>query len=313
MGLGFLDSILAAFAPNWQLRVPVLLRVTAASLPLAAGAALLSAATGLAANSRQCTDPCLQAARGALKECTSSAHGAFTDALDGCLERDHTCVDACRSMRQDCRDSTSVGPALAACGVELDARQAECRNSYPLAPKRRARCIYEAEVAAAQCRRRAFRHGRQELRDCRLAFQQCADACGPGGPLGGVDACKTEAKTATQSVLSGCRLTYQVTASACIDKDLTCTQGCVDAREACTAPTQATLDAAIQSCLTQEAAAIAACQAVNPGGGTAFQQCVTTAQASAATCRDAALMAAAPGVAACIPPYVSCVRGCPPA
>jgi hypothetical protein len=108
-------------------------------------------------------------------------------------------------------------------------------------------------------------------------------------------------------------VTFQVTASACLEKDATCVQDCADARVTCGAPTQSTLAAALAACAAQTSAAVAACGAANPGGGASLQQCITVAQANAPVCRDAALQAAAPGFAACVQPYVSCVRACPPA
>jgi len=106
---------------------------------------------------------------------------------------------------------------------------------------------------------------------------------------------------------------YQVTASTCINKDLTCALDCVDARETCNALTQSTLDAALASCTGAGAGAVSACVAANPGGGSTLQDCITTAQANAFTCRDAALEAAGPGFAACAGPTCSCVHGCPSA
>jgi hypothetical protein len=51
---------------------------------------------------------------------------------------------------------------------------------------------------------------------------------------------------------------------------------------------------------------------MNPPDSSALDSCITAAQANAAVCRDAALNAAAPGLAACVQPYVACVRACPP-
>ncbi|MGH7893920.1 MAG: hypothetical protein ACREQL_04580 [Candidatus Binatia bacterium] len=281
-------------------------------LPLAGLAVVFQMAVGTAATTRQCTDPCLQSARAEAKDCTSSASGAFQTALDGCLERDHECVDACRWNRQECRDATGIGGDLAACQLELAAAKADC-DRFPRGSKARIRCIDQAQIAGFQCRRRALRRVRREFRSCEAQFKQCADACEPGGPSGGVSACRSEAKAAFQSVVAGCRAAYQATASACIDKDLTCTQDCIDARETCNAPTQTTLDAALATCTAQEQTAVSACVAANPAGSSALQDCITTAQANAFTCRDAALEAAGPGFAACAGAYLSCVHGCPSA
>ena len=104
-----------------------------------------------------------------------------------------------------------------------------------------------------------------------------------------------------------------MTASGCINKDGTCVQGCGDARDACSAPTQSMLAAAMMACTAQEKAAAAACVQANPGGGSALDQCLTTAQANAFACREAALEAAGPGFAACTQQYLGCVKACPAA
>jgi len=288
------------------------MRTPSSLVPLAGLAVAAQVIASMAATTRQCTDPCLQSARAEAKDCSSSASGVFVTALDGCLERDHECVDACRWNRQECRDATAVGTELAACQLELAAAKAEC-DRFPRGSKARIRCVDQAQVAGFHCRRRAFRRVGRDFLRCEAQFKQCADACEPGGPPGGVSTCKSEAKAAFQSVLAECRRAYQATASACINKDLTCTQDCIDARGTCIAPTQSMLDAALASCTAQEQAAVAACVAANPGGSPALQDCITTAQGNAFTCRDAALDAAGPGFAACEGAYLSCVHGCPSA
>jgi hypothetical protein len=256
------------------------------------------------------------AARGAYRECTSSARGAFLDAIDGCLERDHECVDSCRLGRQDCRDRTGIGAGLASCNLLLEAEKRRCRDRFPLIPKRsrkrRESCIERAEISGLRCRSEVRRRFRQARRDCRQEFEACTDACGAGGPPGGSGACKQEGRSAVGAVLADCKLTFQTTSSGCVNKDVTCVQGCADARTACEAPTRAALDAAIAACRAAGSAAVAACLAANPAGSSALQQCITGAQADAYVCLDAALDAAAPGLAACVQPYVSCVAACPP-
>ena len=281
---------------------------------LAALAAVGGAAIAVAAApSHPCSDPCLQAARAELRDCTSSARGAFQEALDGCIARDHVCVDACRSIRVDCRDDTETGAEIAACTALTVTEKGRCRERFPPFSERRENCIDRAEVRASRCRRDVVRRARQAFRACRQGFRQCAGACGPGGPIEGAKTCVTEAKAAFDAVVADCRLTYQVTASACLDKDVTCVQDCRDTREVCNGPTAAALGGALGACASQEIAAVAACQAANPGGGAGFDQCVTAAQANATTCRDAALDAAAPGLEACTAQYAICVRACPAA
>jgi len=65
------------------------------------------------------------------------------------------------------------------------------------------------------------------------------------------------------------------------------------------------LAAAMMACTAQEKAAAAACVQANPGGGSALDRCLTTAQANAFACREAALEAAGPGIAACTRQYVA--------
>ena len=274
------------------------------------GAALV-ATLPVAAAALDCNDPCLQAARSTFRQCTTSANAAFLDRLDGCLARDHTCVNACRWTRRTCRDATGLGTDLAACQAELDAAKARCRARFPLGSGRRERCIDEAQVAANRCRTHARRTHRRELRSCAADFEQCVDDCGTGAPPNGVDACRADARAAAKEVLADCRQVYIVSASACLDKDATCVQGCGDERLACAAPTQAALADALAACAAQAEAAVSACIAANPDGGTPLDDCVEGAQAVAAACADAALDAAAPGIAACVGPFVRCVRACP--
>ncbi len=277
---------------------------------------LLPAVVAAATLMLACNDPCLAAARGTHRQCVSSATGAFQDAVDGCLERDHECVDACRSQRQDCRDGTGSGAALAACDEALETATQGCRDRFPLTPKesrhRRAKCIDKAQIANFRCSNEVHRRFRQALRACRQGFRQCTDACGPGGPPGGTAACRDQGKAARGSVLADCKLTFQVTSSGCINKDVTCVQDCGDARVTCEAPTRSILGAALTACTADEGVAVAACRVANSAGSAALDSCITAAQANAAVCRDAAADAAAPGLAACVQPYVACVRACPP-
>ncbi len=288
-------------------------RLLLAGLAVAAAPAVARAAMPMM---RACDDPCLAAARDAHRQCTSSATGAFQDAVDGCLGREHDCVQACRTQRQECRDSTGSDAELERCDMDFETETARCRDTFPLAPKRsrmlRARCISRAETADFRCRNGVRRRFRRAVLTCQHEFTGCTGGCGAGGPPGGSGACRAQGRAEFRSVLANCKLTFQVTSSGCINRDVTCVQDCGDARATCEAPTQAALQAAIATCAATSAAAIAACQATNPVGTPLFQQCVTDAQATAAECRDAALAAAAPGLAACVEPYVSCVHACPP-
>lgn len=282
-----------------------------ALLVVAGGPAVARAAMQMPA----CHDACLTSARGAYRQCTSSATGAFQDAVSSCLDLEHECVQACRTQRQDCRDSTGSGAELEQCDRQLKTDVAHCGDEFPLVPKgsrmRRARCISEAQIADFRCRDGVRRRFRRALAECRRGFGQCTGGCGAGGPPGGSGACRAQGETEFRSVRADCKLTFQVTSSGCINRDITCVQDCGEARVTCEAPTQATLQAALVTCATASAAAISACHAANPGGA-ALQQCITAAQANAAGCSDAAVQAAAPGLAACVEPFVGCVHACPP-
>ena len=265
----------------------------------------------LIATTRPCSDPCIQAAIVDFRECTLSATGTFQDALDGCLARDRTCVDACRQERQDCRDGTGAAAGFAECALALDAEKERCRRTFPLGSERREDCIDRAQVDAFRCRKGVRTRTLRSLADCRRAFDQCAAGCPSGEPPGGTESCRAEARTASKATLASCRQSLRVTAGACANQDVTCVQDCADARTLCGAPIQSMVDAALATCRAEEAAAIAACRAASPGGGPVLEQCIETVQANAFTCRTAALAAAAPGFAACAAQYVACVRACP--
>jgi hypothetical protein len=274
-------------------------------------AMLVDASAVRAATTRQCSDPCLSSARAERKDCITSASGVFLDAVTGCIERDHQCVDACRTKRQDCRNATSLGADLARCDLERDAATLQCRASFPLAPRRLAICVGRAQVAGFRCRLAASRALRAELKDCRSGFSACADACGPGGPPDGADTCRAEGKTALRDALGECKVAHRATASACIDKDLGCVQDCAQTREGCRGVAKADLDDAIAACTATRNTAVAACEAANPGGGASLQACVDAALAAAFDCRDAAVEASLPSFSTCTATYVSCLRACP--
>ena len=275
--------------------------------------AVLAAASPPARGSHACSDPCLDAARAERTDCRSSAHGVFLDTVSGCVDRDAVCIDACRNDRQDCRDATTLGQDLAVCEARRDAAKAKCRIDHALEPRRLVVCLKDAEVDRFRCKREARRAHRYELRACRSAFQSCADACGPGGPAGGTGECHADGKTALVDAYDECRIAYRATASGCIDRDLTCLQGCGDERGTCDAPTRATLDAAIDVCVATRNDAVAACATANPGGGPALEACIESAAATAFACREAAVKASLPGFSACTGTFASCARACPPA
>src|SRR5215831_6405767 len=132
--------------------------------------ALMRTHVAAAATTRLCSDPCFQAAKADFRDCVSSAQGAFFTAVDGCLEREHMCVDACRSQRQDCLDGTGAGAGLAECDAALDAEKARCQNRFPPASRRLAICIFKAETNGFRCRQGVRRSFLAETRGCQNGF-----------------------------------------------------------------------------------------------------------------------------------------------
>jgi hypothetical protein len=272
-----------------------------------------SGTTTVNGQTRQCTDPCFQAARAAFRDCTSGASDTFKDALDGCIARDHECVDACREQRQDCRDDTNLGAKLVGCRKDLTVEKVRCRGQFPHGSIRLASCLDRAETKASRCRQGVRRDLRRTLLVCQAAFSRCTDACGGGQPPLGSGMCSADAKSAVQEDLAGCRRTHQATASACIGKDVMCVPDCTDTRETCNEPAQAALDIALAACRSQGKTALSACAATHPVGSTELQQCVETAQATAFACRESAIQAAAPSFAPCTKGFLGCLKACPPA
>lgn len=258
-----------------------------------------------------CNDPCLQAARADLRTCLSSARGAFVDGLADCLELDRVCVDACRTQRQDCRDATAANADLDACAAALADAKGDCRTRFRIGSERHENCIDRAEVEAFRCRNEVRHRTRRAFLACREGFDGCVGACLPAPPPGDPRACRAAARAQLDAARAECRLVYQTTASGCVNRDVSCVQTCADAADTCAAPTQASLRQAILVCEVNELAALAACRTANPAGGSALDECVTQAQATAFTCRNAASKAAQPGFAACIQEYLGCVRACP--
>lgn len=256
-----------------------------------------------------CSDPCVAAARGEARECASSASGAFADTIDGCLQRDHECVDACREQRRACRDATDLAASVAACRVARDVEIDLCSRRHPLGDRRVA-CVMRARAEESRCRRAARRAHRREVVACAVAFDGCADACAPGAPPDGVTACRDAARSSTRGLLTACKRTLQASMTGCLDKELQCGLDCVDARDGCLAPTQAALATALAACTATQEVALQQCAS---DGGPEQASCITAARADAYACGDAALQASIPGVEGCVPPYVQCVKRCPPA
>lgn len=258
-----------------------------------------------------CGGSCFRAARGDARECRGSADAAFVVDRARCRDRELVCVDACLETAEECRDATGYGDAVAACNATLQSAVVRCATNHPTAPKKRAQCVDRAQVDANQCRTSARRAAEPALRACTRDGIVCRRGCGPADVPTGGRVCDALAIRARREALAACRQTFQVTASACIDKDATCTQACAATRQTCEAPVQSAFNAAVAACLQAEAVAIATCRATEPAGSDALAACEQQASATAFTCRLAARDAAKPGLAACGDAFVGCVRACP--
>jgi hypothetical protein len=264
-----------------------------------------------AANTAPCGGTCFRVARGEARECRGSADGAFLIDRALCLDRSPVCVAACLERSQECRDATGIGQAIVTCTATLQTALARCVTNHPTAPAKRAQCVDHAQLGAFQCRNAARRAAAPALRRCTLDSVVCRRGCGPGSPPRGETLCLDEANLKRREALRTCRRDFQVSGSACIDKDDACVQPCRDERDGCEAPIDAELGRAVGACLQQRNATIVACRAANPVGSTALATCEETADAAAFTCRLAARDAAAPGLAACSDAFVACIRACP--
>src|SRR5689334_5340483 len=73
---------------------------TIASVGVALAAVLCIGAAAVYAS------PCRDEAVQDRKDCRSDCRESFQVAKDGCLNRDHACVEVCRAQRSECHDAT---------------------------------------------------------------------------------------------------------------------------------------------------------------------------------------------------------------
>ncbi len=282
------------------------------ALALTLGLALLGMVGFAGANSSApLCGTCFKAARGDARECRSSADAAFIVDRALCLDRDPVCVGACLEIGEECRDTTGIGEAIDACNATLQQAVARCVVNHPAGSSKRSKCFDRAQLDGYQCRQGARQAAAPALRQCTEDGVACRRGCGPGEPPLGSDVCLDEAALSRREALADCRRTFQVSASACVDKDDACVQPCRESRDVCEAPIDSAFAAAVSSCLQVRDAALAACAAENPAGSAALASCEDAAGAAAFSCRLAARDAAAPGLRACSDQYVACVRACP--
>jgi hypothetical protein len=124
---------------------------------------------------------CQVAAKTAYKACLAECREDYQIAKDACRNRDHECVEQCRSDRHDCRAPILVELAadVAACNATRDAAIQTCRDDNPPDSPELDACIDQAQVVAFQCRDQAREEAKPGLHGCRVDFRSCVLACPP--------------------------------------------------------------------------------------------------------------------------------------
>jgi len=109
---------------------------------------------------------------------------------DACRNRDHTCVEQCRADRDVCFHNPNPPPVgaedqldadIAACNATRDQAKANCHQLYDNDPDptNLNLCIFNAQVAAFECRDQARENDHPAIKACQQSFQSCAQACPP--------------------------------------------------------------------------------------------------------------------------------------
>jgi hypothetical protein len=273
-------------------------------------ATLLVSAAAPAAN------PCIGEAVEQYGECQDQCREDFQLAKDGCLNRDHECVEVCRAEREVCREATGLDAALAECNQSLRAAKRACRDNNPPDSPELDLCIDQAQVVAFQCRDTAREAARPALKACAKQFKLCGKACPPPDPPSeAVDpaACKREAKTAYKTCRATCREDFQFQKDVCLNRDHACVEQCRANRDACRQPVEDELAADLDACSATRQQQVQNCKDTFAEGSPEREQCIDNAQVAAFQCRDAAREEARPGFEGCRLGFRTCAQACPPA
>ncbi|MFN8542747.1 MAG: hypothetical protein U0807_00835 [Candidatus Binatia bacterium] len=249
---------------------------------------------------------CITAAKDLYVECTGGCKEGFQVAKDDCLNRDHACVEACRSERADCREASGIDADLAVCAAQLETAKANCRTLYPSDPVLRDACIDNAQVDAFVCRDTVRENNHAEIKACRQAFKTCAGLCGPAVPPVDPATCKGTAKDAYKQCKADCREDFQLAKDICRGLGHNCVEACRAQRDLCNDGPQAILDAAIAACNATRDAGVQTCKNTFPVGPDR-DACIDQVQVIAFQCRDQAREDARPGFEACREAFHACV------
>ena len=271
-------------------------------LVLLAAAAFVLATVPVANASR---NPCKREAKADAKDCAAGCKETFQAAKDGCLNRDHVCVEACRADRSQCRLDTGFDADIDSCNDALETNRALCAPGDD-------DCIDRAQIAAFQCRDQAREDAKPLLKQCRKTFRTCAQSCGPAVQPEDPAACIGAAKVAAATCAAGCKEAYQTAKDDCRNLDHDCVEHCRADRHLCRQPVRTTLDAALAVCAAARQLGVDDCKLQYPeprdfAAQVAFDLCVDPFQLAAFICRDGAHEAARPGFVACKEAFRSCV------
>jgi hypothetical protein len=264
---------------------------------------LIAALTVFGTSRVHATSGCIKDAKGEYKDCLASCKEDFQVAKDACINKDHLCVEACRSDREDCHDATGIDQALKACATTLHNAVQACNGDEG--------CIEQAQVVGFECRLAANKAAAPALKVCRTNFKACVNVCPPGaGPVDDPKACKAAAKTTYGACQAQCKDDFQTEKDACHGKSHACVDGCRVTRDNCKQPVQDQEDAAMAACQASKQTAIQNCNSIFPPG-TDRDNCIFNAKVNAFLCREDAREAAAAGFQPCRSAFMSCVQGCP--
>jgi hypothetical protein len=131
---------------------------------------------------------CKLDAKTAFKACNAQCLEDRQLATDACRNKDHDCVEGCRTTREGCR-----APILAQLQTDIDKCRADKRAAIDPPPPQcppegdpgRDSCVDDAQVIAFECRDQAREDARTGakvppgLNQCRANFRTCATGCPP--------------------------------------------------------------------------------------------------------------------------------------
>src|SRR5262249_13452183 len=152
------------------------MRRTAYRVGLAMAVACMLAGSSWAGDTGQC----IKAAAVDYKESKGVCKEDFQTAKDGCINKDHVCVDACREERSDCRGATGFDAQSAACtSAKRVATRTGKRISGPEPPDRN-QSMDNEQVAGFQWREQVREKTKAAVKACRPALKPCRNDCPPG-------------------------------------------------------------------------------------------------------------------------------------